>query len=242
MRILVIDNDPTSNANARMILQNLGHCDEAADRESALTCFRDAIEAGKPYRLDLVDIQLADSAKDSILTVFRKIEDQFEVSSDRQACIFVTTPLSGRQLETDGLMQGADAFFSKPLDKNRRLRKLKANHLLADQGVEQGFANGMHPVGRTEISHGSHGFTVGHDDQGTGSIFSGQREGRIQPRQVPARNRCGGRLIFLIRGRWLWGTTSQQQSQYSQNGRQSVRFPHDGRSFLFFFHFTTRVP
>ena len=138
MRILVIDNDPTSKANAKLLLQELGHCDEAGDRESALTCFQDAIEAGKPYRLVLVDIQLTDAANDSILTAFREIEDQFEVSTDRKACLFVTTSLSGRQLETDCLMKGGDEFFSKPLDKTRLFRKLKANHFLAGQTNDRG--------------------------------------------------------------------------------------------------------
>ena len=139
MRILVVDDDPTSKANARMLLQNLGHCDEAGDRESALACFRDAIASRKPYRLILVDIQLTDTdADDSILLKFREIEGQAKISTGDQACIFVTTSLSGRQLETDCLMKGGDEFFSKPLDKTRLLRKVKSNNLLADRTAGSG--------------------------------------------------------------------------------------------------------
>jgi len=138
VRILVVDDDATSKTNARMLLQNIGHCDEAGDRASALTCFQAAIEAGQPYRLVLVDIQLTDSGNDSILAAFRDIENRLAVSTDSQARIFVTTSLSGRQLETDCLMKGGDEFFSKPLDKTRLLKKIKSNRLLAGQEASSG--------------------------------------------------------------------------------------------------------
>lgn len=130
MRILVVDSDPFSKTNAKMILQSIGHCDEAEDGDSAKTIFREAIEADKPYRLLLVDIEATESQDNSILTAFRVIEDQLAVPSEKKARIFVTTALTGRQLMTDCLLKGADEFLGKPLDKNRLFSKIKAYNLL----------------------------------------------------------------------------------------------------------------
>jgi putative nucleotidyltransferase with HDIG domain len=70
-----------------------------------------------------VDIERTEGA--SILSAFRAIENEIGVGQEQRACIFVVTALSGRQLETDCLMQGADEFFTKPLEKNRLLGKIR---------------------------------------------------------------------------------------------------------------------
>jgi len=138
VRILLVDNDEFSKTNARMLLQNIGSCEEAEDREAALAGVRDAIKAGDPYRLILVDIQQTDTDEKSILTELRALEARAKVSSDSQACIFVTTGLTGRQLETDCLLKGGNEFLAKPLNKTQLLTKVKANNLLAGQSAAAG--------------------------------------------------------------------------------------------------------
>lgn len=138
MRVLVVDNDPTSKANAKLFLQGLGLCEEAEDGNSALACFRSAIEAGDPYDLVLVDIQVTDTSDGTILKELRAIEVQCEVPPAQQARIFVTTALAGRQLVTDCLMHGGDEFLAKPLDKNRIHSKLKAYDLLPGKSAPAG--------------------------------------------------------------------------------------------------------
>lgn len=130
VKILVIDKDSFSKTNAKMLLQSIGHCDEAEDGGSAETVFREAIEADKPYRLLLVDIEAAESQDSKILMALRAIEDQLAVPPEKKARIFVTTALAGRQLKTDCLLKGADEFLAKPLDKNRLFSKIKTYGLL----------------------------------------------------------------------------------------------------------------
>ena len=131
MRVLIVDNDAFSKANAKIFLQSVGSCEEADDRDAALANFRSAIESDDPYRLVLVDIQATDTGDDSILTALRSIEDQQGVPGDNRARIFVVTAMTGRQLVTDCLMNGCDEFFTKPLDKNRLFGKLNTYDLLA---------------------------------------------------------------------------------------------------------------
>jgi len=130
VRILVVDSDPSSKTSATVLLQSIGRCDEARDGESAKTIFREAIEAGKPYRLLLVDIEATESQDGTILMALRAMEDQLAVPPGKKARIFVTTALAGRQLKTDCLLKGADEFLAKPLDKNRLFSKIKMYGLL----------------------------------------------------------------------------------------------------------------
>jgi len=143
VRILVADSDPSSKADATMLLQSMGGCDEAHDGSSAETAFRKAIEAGKPYALLLVDIESTDDQETSILTALREIEAQLAVPTENKARIFVTTALSGRQLKTDCLMRGADEFLAKPLEKTLLFGKIKKYGLL---GVRSGSAGGSAPA------------------------------------------------------------------------------------------------
>lgn len=131
MRVLIIDNDAFSKANAKIFLQGVGHCEEAGDRESALSVFESAIQADEPFRLVLVDIAVTDAEDNSVLTAMRGIEDQQGVSREDRARIFVTTAMGGRQLVTDCLMKGCDEFLVKPLDKNGLFEKLNTHDLLA---------------------------------------------------------------------------------------------------------------
>jgi len=131
VRVLIIDNDAFSKANAKIFLQGVGHCEEAGGRESALSAFESAIQAGEPFRLVLVDIAVTDAEDDSVLTAMRGIEEQQGVPRDDRARIFVTTAMGGHQLVTDCLMKGCDEFFIKPLDKSGLFEKLNAYGLLA---------------------------------------------------------------------------------------------------------------
>jgi putative nucleotidyltransferase with HDIG domain len=133
LRALLVDNDPASRINAKIFLQGVGRCDEADDRDSALARFQAAIESETPYQLILVDIQTTDidTEAGTILVAFREIEARHEVPADRQACIFVTTALSGRQLRTDCLMNGCAEFIAKPLNKDLLFSKLKIYGLIA---------------------------------------------------------------------------------------------------------------
>jgi putative nucleotidyltransferase with HDIG domain len=132
---LVVDSDPSSKTNATMLLQSMGRCDEAHHVASAETAFREAIEAGKPYGLLLVDIESTDSQETSILTVLRGIEEKLAVPPEKKVRIFVTTALSGRQLKTDCLMRGADEFLAKPLDKTLLFSKINKYGLLESPSV-----------------------------------------------------------------------------------------------------------
>ena len=131
MRVLIVDNDSFSKATAKVYLQNVGYCEEADDRESALAAFRAAIAAGDPFRLVLVDIEVTDAGDDTLLTDMRTIEENHGVPPENRARVFVVTAMSGRQLVTDCLMKGYDEFFGKPLEKNRLFGRLDAYDLLA---------------------------------------------------------------------------------------------------------------
>ncbi|WP_319406600.1 HDOD domain-containing protein [uncultured Desulfosarcina sp.] len=135
MRVLIIDNDAFSCTHVKMLLQEVGLCEEAGDRDSALAQFRSAIDAGTPYQVVIVDIQVTDTDDDAILGALRTIEDEYAVSPDQRCRIFVATVLSGHQLVTDCLINGCDAFFTKPVEKDRLFGKLDEYGLLAGKLV-----------------------------------------------------------------------------------------------------------
>ncbi len=106
MRTLTIDNDKTGRGAIKSVLRSLSRCDEALDRESALSMFAKAHAAGQPFDLVTLDIAMPDMREESIIKEFRGIEDQYQVAAERRACILVITDLSDRQLKTDCIMQG----------------------------------------------------------------------------------------------------------------------------------------
>jgi len=131
VRVLIIDNDVFSSTQVKIFLQDLGLCEDARDRDSALARFRSAIDAGTPYDLVVVDIQLTDTDDDTILEALRAIEDEHDVPSEKRTRIFVATAFTGHQLVTDCLIKGYDEFFNKPVDKNRLIDKLDEYRRLA---------------------------------------------------------------------------------------------------------------
>ena len=135
MRVLLIDNDVFNCTHTKILMQDFGLCEEAGGRDSALARFRSAIDAGTPYHLVIVDIQVTDTDDHSILEALRTIEDEYDVPSDQRTRIFVATALSGHQIITDCLLNGCDEFFTKPVDKNRLLGKLKDHRLLAGKSL-----------------------------------------------------------------------------------------------------------
>ena len=135
MRVLIIDNDVFSCTHTKILMQDLGLCEEVGDRDSALARFRSAIDAGTPYHLVIVDIQVTDADDDSILKALRTIEDEYDVPSNQRTRIFVATALSGHQIVTDCLINGCDEFLTKPLDKKCLLGKLDDHRLLAGKSL-----------------------------------------------------------------------------------------------------------
>lgn len=124
MRTLIVDNDTETRKALRAMLMGLGECEEALDRDSALTLFDKSYADGTPYDLVTVEIDMADMGGAAILRQFRTIESKYRDASNHETCLLVITALSARQLEIDCLMQGGNDFICKPLETKYFLETL----------------------------------------------------------------------------------------------------------------------
>jgi putative nucleotidyltransferase with HDIG domain len=114
-----------------MMLLGLSECVEALDYETALNLFRQSISDGLPFDLVTLEIGLADREGGSILKELRTIENQCQIAPERKAFIMVITALSGRQLETDCILQGCNDFITKPVETKQILARLARHDLIA---------------------------------------------------------------------------------------------------------------
>jgi HD-like signal output (HDOD) protein/CheY-like chemotaxis protein len=131
MRSLIVDNDEAGRAALKSVLQGLGDCDQALDRESAIGRFREAHAKGQPFDLVTLDIAMPLMREESIIRQFREIETQLQIMPEQRACILVVTALSERQIKTDCIMQGCDDFIEKPAETKRIMDKLAQYGLVA---------------------------------------------------------------------------------------------------------------
>ncbi|MGD9215685.1 MAG: HDOD domain-containing protein [Desulfobacteraceae bacterium] len=124
MRTLIVDDDAEIRKALKAMLIGIGKCEEALDRDSALTLFDKSYADGTPYDLVTVEIGMADMDGAAILRQFRSIESKYRNTSNDETCLMVITALSARQLEIDCLIQGGNDFICKPFETKHFLERL----------------------------------------------------------------------------------------------------------------------
>ena len=114
MRVLLVEDDPTTQQSIQMMLESTGMVVDTADLGE------DGLEIGKLYEYDIIllDIMLPDMDGFEVL---RRLRD-----SRVDTPVLILSGLSESENKVKGLSTGADDYLTKPFDKAELLARIQA--------------------------------------------------------------------------------------------------------------------
>lgn len=124
MRMLIVEDELTSQKLFQMYLAPYGQCDHAENGNQALQAFTRAWEEGQPYQLICLDIMMPGMDGREVLKSIRKIEAEQRISERNRARIIMITVMQNKNATLDELVPLCDAFLSKPVKKSHLLETI----------------------------------------------------------------------------------------------------------------------
>lgn len=119
MKALVVDDDYITS----MVLQEmmLAYCstDVASNGEEAIRSFRNALEAGEPYNVILLDIMMPEMDGQETLEAIREIESRSKIEGLDKCKIIMCTALDDYDTVMQSFRKQCDAYLVKPASKEK---------------------------------------------------------------------------------------------------------------------------
>jgi len=126
--LLLVEDDESLNEVLTLNLEDCGlivHSAQSA--EQALTLAREALTAGRPYRLTLTDIKLPKMSGLELVAALKEL--------DERVCVLVLTAFGGAELALEAMRLGAFHYVEKPIN----LRALTSELARALDHYEQSY-------------------------------------------------------------------------------------------------------
>lgn len=127
MNILVAEDDPNIGALLEEIINTLGKYKIVASGGAAIDTFESAWQAGLPYDVILLDINMPDISGLEVLKNIRHLEEKKGVSEKMPVEIIMMTALSDKATVIACLEAGCNDYIVKPFKPAAIVDKLK-NH------------------------------------------------------------------------------------------------------------------
>ncbi|MBR3456667.1 MAG: response regulator [Selenomonadaceae bacterium] len=116
MRILIAEDDRTSQMFLSRFLSEYGDVDVATDGMEALDFLMDAMRKKERYDLLCLDIMMPKVSGIQVLKVIRTMEEQHGVSPEEHLPIIMMTALTDMDYVNQAFNLGCDAYASKPIE------------------------------------------------------------------------------------------------------------------------------
>jgi len=131
LRFLIVDDDPDIRFLLSALLSPYAVCEEAGDGPQALTMVREALTAGRPYRLVLLDLMMPGQDGLQALQDMRKLEAEFRVQPADSLTALMITAVDDPDIiwgaHFDGLAAG---YMVKPVKREVLLRRLREMEII----------------------------------------------------------------------------------------------------------------
>jgi chemotaxis protein histidine kinase CheA len=121
LRILVAEDDPTSQLLLQTFLSPFGACQVAVNGKQAVAAFCAAQKTGHPYDLICMDIMMPEMNGQTAVKEIRALEEAAGILSTNGAKILMTTALSDVKNVVESFKSLCDGYLFKPID-TRKLR------------------------------------------------------------------------------------------------------------------------
>ncbi len=116
MRILIAEDDRTSQMFLSRFLSEYGDVDVATDGMEALDFLMDAARKKERYDLLCLDIMMPKVSGIQVLKVIRTIEEQHGIPAEEHLPIIMMTALTDMDYVNQAFDLGCDAYASKPIE------------------------------------------------------------------------------------------------------------------------------
>ena len=134
MKILIADDQSIYRETLKVILRPYGECVAVEDGALAVQTFQAALQAGQPFRLVLLDIQMPHMDGQEALLRIRQMEKQaYGVSLDisQYAFIIMQTSMDDPVQLVQAFKKGhCNGYIQKPVQRADLLEKLKQHGLI----------------------------------------------------------------------------------------------------------------
>ena len=130
MRVLIVEDDPTTRQMLMMMLAPHGQCDVAQNGKQALEEFADAQAEGEPYDLICLDILMPELDGHAVLKQVRKIEADQGVTPGAGVKVIITTAVDERESKIEAFRSQCEAYLVKPISKEGLLSQIRSLGLL----------------------------------------------------------------------------------------------------------------
>jgi two-component system chemotaxis response regulator CheY len=132
IRILILEDDPSSGKLLTNFLEPYGNCDLVTDGKSAVEFFQKAIRADDGYKLILVDIMVPETLGHDVVRMIRETEIKEGIPLEKRAKVIMTTSLSDPDNIIEAFKANCDSYLIKPIRKAKLINELKALGLSID--------------------------------------------------------------------------------------------------------------
>ncbi len=132
MRILIVEDDFVSSKLLQTILFPYGICDVADNGYEGLELFRKAVKEEEPYDLICLDIMMPEMDGQQMLKEIRGFEEIRGITGMDGVKIIMVTALDDFENISRAFREQCEAYYIKPIDKDRLLETLKKLNLIQD--------------------------------------------------------------------------------------------------------------
>ncbi len=122
LRILIAEDDEISRIVLEKILSPYGFCELSVDGEEALQKYNRSLEKGISYDLVCLDIMMPKKNGQEVLREIRNIERKNKLKSSK---ILMATALGDDENIKDSFENECDAYFLKPISKDKILNTIQ---------------------------------------------------------------------------------------------------------------------
>ncbi|MBN8550853.1 MAG: response regulator [Deltaproteobacteria bacterium] len=125
MRVLIVEDEPTSARLLEATVAHFGNCERAANGQECFEKFCSAMDEGKPFDLIFLDIMMPGVDGQEALAAIREVEEGAGVAPDAGVKIVMTTALDDPQSLYHAHFSGCSEYLVKPIRREDLLRTLK---------------------------------------------------------------------------------------------------------------------
>ena len=131
MRILIVDDDPVSRLAMSSTLKPYGECAGAENGREGLARFTEALDAGAPFDLVFMDIQMPVMDGHTALAAIRELEKDRAVPPGHEAkAVMITCHDDIKNVSCSFFHGQVTCYFTKPIDLRAMVQELKGEGLL----------------------------------------------------------------------------------------------------------------
>ncbi len=135
MRILVVDDDPSSASLLIRYLNDVGDCDLAMNGREAVRLFQKSFKENYPFDLVCLDIMMPKGDGHETLTAIRKIEEEEGIQIGEGSKVLMVSALDDSDTILKSFMELCDGYLAKPIKKKLLFAKLREIELLSENDI-----------------------------------------------------------------------------------------------------------